>query len=87
MRKPLPFHPRAGQVLVADFKDFVEPEITKLRPVVVISPRLPCRKGLVTVVPLSTKPPRQVVPCVYKLARNYTPWGPPDQEAGRSAIW
>ncbi|MEO1455367.1 MAG: type II toxin-antitoxin system PemK/MazF family toxin [Pseudomonadota bacterium] len=56
MRKPLPFHPRAGQVLVADFKDFVAPEITKLRPVVVISPRLPHRAGLVTVIPLGSGP-------------------------------
>ena len=76
-RKPLPFHPRAGQVLIADFKDFVEPEITKLRPVVVISPRLPHRGALVTIVPLSTKPPRHKVPYVHRLAKNYTPWVPP----------
>ena len=77
MRKPLPFHPRAGQVLVGDFRDFDVPEITKVRPVVVISPKLPFRSGLVAIVPVSTTPPRKAVSYVFALSQNYTPWGEP----------
>ena len=75
MKRPLPFHPRAGQVLVADFKGMVAPEIIKVRPVVVISPKLAHRSGLVTIVPLSTTAPRQELPYVFKMSKNYTPWG------------
>ena len=80
MSKPLPFHPRAGQVLVGDFRDFKLPEITKVRPVIVISPKLPFRSGLVAIVPVSTTPPRHDLPYVYKLSRNYAPWGDPAVE-------
>ena len=75
MSKPLPFHPRAGQLLVGDFRDFELPEITKVRPVVVISPKLPYRTGLATIVPLSTKAPLTDLPYVHKMSRNYSPWG------------
>ena len=81
MRKRLPFHPRAGQLLVGDFKGFHPPEIGKLRPVVVISPRLPHRSGLVAVVPLSTTAPRDDLEYVCKLSRNYTPWGAETQDS------
>jgi mRNA interferase MazF len=73
--KPLPFHPHAGSVLVADFQGFSPPELTKKRPVIVISPKLPYRSGLVAVVPISTTAPRSNVPYVYRLSRNYAPWG------------
>jgi len=79
LSKPLPFHPHAGQVLVGDFRDFTLPEITKIRPVIVISPKLPFRSGLVAVVPVSTTPPIKDVPYVHKLSKNYAPWGEPDQ--------
>ena len=75
MSKPLPFHPRAGQLLVGDFRDFELPEITKVRPVIVISPKLPFRNGLVAIVLLSTKAPFKDVPYVHKMSRNYAPWG------------
>ena len=78
MKKPLPFHPRAGQLLVGDFTDFAVPEITKVRPVIVISPRLPFRSGLVTIVPVSTTEPRNEVPYTFQLSRNYAPWGDPN---------
>ena len=77
MRKPLPFFPRAGMVLVCDFSDFRAPEINKVRPVVVISPRLKGRSDLVSVVPISTTAPGSEVPYVVKLVRNYAPWGDP----------
>ena len=75
MKKRLPFHPRAGQLLVGDFRDFELPEITKVRPVVVVSPKLPFRSGLAAVVPLSTTAPTKDVPYVHKMSRNYAPWG------------
>ena len=80
MSKALPFHPHAGTVLVGDFRGFEAPELTKKRPVIVISPRLPYRSGLVTIVPISTTPPRTNVPYVCRLSKNYAPWGDPDVE-------
>ncbi|MCQ8186296.1 type II toxin-antitoxin system PemK/MazF family toxin [Parvularcula maris] len=74
---PLKFHPRAGQVLVCDLSDFKPPEMVKVRPVVVISPRLPDRGGIVTIVPLSTTPPRKPYPFVVPLSRSYKPGGEP----------
>lgn len=67
------FHPRAGQVLVADFSDLSPPEICKVRPVAVISPRLPFRSGLVAVVPTSLTAPDRDLPYVFRLSRNYHP--------------
>jgi mRNA interferase MazF len=70
---PLKFFPRAGQIFVCDFTDFKEPEMTKKRPVIVVSPRLPYRSELVAVVPISTVPPRHDLPFVVKLSKNYHP--------------
>lgn len=75
---PLPFHPRAGQVLVCDFTGFKEPEMVKPRPVVVISPKLPYRSGLAAVVPISLTPPKHNLPFCYRLSRNYHPDEPDD---------
>ena len=69
----LQFYPRMGQVLVGDFSDLREPEINKIRPIIVVSPRLPHRSELVAVVPISTTPPRHNLPFVYKLSKNYHP--------------
>jgi uncharacterized protein YifN (PemK superfamily) len=70
---PLTFHPRPGHVLVCDFHGFIEPEIVKKRPVIVVSSRLPHRSGLATVVPISLTAPRYEVPYVVRLSRNYHP--------------
>lgn len=52
------FHPKKGTVLCCDFsRGFQPPEMVKVRPVVVITPQLPGRPGLCTVVPLSTVEP------------------------------
>ena len=77
LRKPLPFHPHAGTVLVGDFSGFKAPELTKKRPVIVISPKLPYRSGLVAIVPISTTAPIHEVPYVFRLSRNYG-WGDAD---------
>lgn len=53
------FHPEPGTILVCDFTGFREPEMIKRRPVVVVSPRLKRRAGLLTVAPLSTTAPQQ----------------------------
>jgi mRNA interferase MazF len=65
----LRFHPRAGTVLICDFRGAVAPEIRKRRPVVVISPRHVTRSWLVTVVPLSSVPPNPVREYHHRLGR------------------
>ena len=84
-RMALNFYPRAGQIFVADFSDLKAPEITKKRPVIVISPKLPYRSGLTAIVPISTTAPRHALPYVHKLSRNYTPWGNPEDDSWAKA--
>ena len=73
---PLSFHPSPGTVVICDFATgFRAPEMVKVRPVVVVSPRR--RSGqVVTIVPLSTTPPllpeswhRRLCPASYPPAR------------------
>ncbi|WP_340250898.1 type II toxin-antitoxin system PemK/MazF family toxin [Sulfitobacter pontiacus] len=49
-------------VLLCDYSKggFQAPEMVKRRPVVVVSPRLRHRRGLLTIVPLSTTPPERI---------------------------
>lgn len=58
-----------GTVLLCDYSlgGFREPEMVKRRPALVISPRLPHRDGLTTVVPLSGSEPAHAVPYVVRL--------------------
>jgi len=67
------FYPRAGQILVCDFSGFKVPEMVKPRPIIVVSPRLPYRSEIVTVVPLSTTAPMHNLPFVVRLSKNYHP--------------
>ncbi len=67
------FFPRAGQILVCDFSGFQEPEMCKVRPIIVVSPRLPYRAEIVTVVPISTTEARHDLPFVVRLSKNYHP--------------
>jgi len=69
----LKFHPKAGAMLICDFRGFIVPEIVKRRPVVVITPRLAHRDGLCTIVPLSTTAPRHPQPFHVRLSQNYMP--------------
>lgn len=58
-RGGLRFHPKRGAVLICDFRGgFVAPEMTKARPVVVISPKSRSHGNLCTVVCLSSVEPR-----------------------------
>ena len=47
--------------------------MVKVRPAIVVSPRLPYRSEIVTVVPISTTAPHHELPFVVKLSRNYHP--------------
>jgi uncharacterized protein YifN (PemK superfamily) len=71
-------------MLLCDYSlgGFLPPEMVKRRPAVVISPRLPYRDGLCTVIPLSgTEPAHTVAYCV-RLALE-RPLPPPFDQA----IW
>ena len=70
---PINFNPRAGQILVCNLNDFREPEMNKVRPVMVISPRLQYRGEIVAFVPISTTPPRYPQPFHVQLSKNYHP--------------
>lgn len=72
------FYPRAGQVFVCDFSGFKVPEMVKLRPVIVVSPKLPYRSDIVAVVPISTTEPRHDLPFCHRLSKNYHPQEPDD---------
>lgn len=60
-------HPEQGTIVICDFRGFVEPEMIKRRPAIVISPRFRNRSNLCTVVPLSTTPPKPIEKYNYKL--------------------
>ena len=76
----LTYHPGPGAIVICDFSTgFREPEMVKVRPVVVISPRR--RTGqLVTVVPLSSTAPERVEPWHHQLSPGAYP-------PARGPIW
>ncbi|AFL74567.1 type II toxin-antitoxin system PemK/MazF family toxin [Thiocystis violascens] len=76
---PIPFHPGQGTIVICDFGGFVPPEMVKRRPAVVVSPRLRKRKGLCSIVPLSTTAPNAIAPYHFKLHIN--PVLPPPYQA------
>jgi mRNA interferase MazF len=59
----LKFHPKQGALVLVQFdRTFKEPEMVKARPCIVISKHMKARPDLLTVVPLSTTPPRPAMP-------------------------
>lgn len=66
------FQPQVGAVLMCSFDGFVEPEMVKRRPVVVIA-RNRGNNKLVTIVPLSTTEPDEMADHHYKLPINPVP--------------
>ena len=77
---PIRFPPVPGQVLLCDYDTgFRPPEMVKKRLAVVVSPRLPYRDGLCTVVPLSTTPARSGIRYQCKVL---LPVDPPEPFAG-----
>lgn len=60
---PLLKPPNVGAVVLCMFPDeLMVPEMIKTRPVVVISPRIPGRYDLTTIIPLSTTEPNPFLP-------------------------
>jgi mRNA interferase MazF len=54
-------HPAPGTIVRVDLNEgFRKPEMVKRRPCIVLSPPLPGRPQLCTIVPLSTTPPKPV---------------------------
>ena len=70
---PIQFYPRAGQILMCDFRGFVAPEMVKPRPVLIVSPRLPHRSEIVAIVPVSLTAPVHNEPFVVRLSKNSHP--------------
>jgi uncharacterized protein YifN (PemK superfamily) len=54
----LSYYPSIGEIVLCDYRGFIEPEMIKTRPVVVVSPRLRRRGNLIGVVPLSNTAPK-----------------------------
>ncbi|WP_143325938.1 type II toxin-antitoxin system PemK/MazF family toxin [Paraburkholderia ribeironis] len=77
----LSFQPRLRAVVTCDYTGFVEPEMVKVRSVVVLS-KSKTNDRLITVVPLSTTPPDKVLQCHHKLSRN-----PHPDENPELAVW
>ncbi len=47
--------------------------MTKKRPVIIVSPRLPHRSKVAAIVPISTTAPKHDLPFVVRLSKNYHP--------------
>jgi hypothetical protein len=76
---------RPGAIVICDFSEgFRPPEMVKIRPVVVISPRRRTAQ-LVTVVPLSSVAPLPVQPWHYQLPPGA--YRPPVARSGQNATW
>lgn len=60
-------HPPQGSIIICDFTDFHEPEMTKRRPVIVVSKPIVARPNLCTVVPISCTPPNVELPLHYEI--------------------
>ena len=58
---------------MCSFSGFKVPEMVKVRPVVVVSPRLPRRSEIVAVVPISLTEPMPLMPYQIRLSKNYHP--------------
>ncbi|WP_336940831.1 type II toxin-antitoxin system PemK/MazF family toxin [Vibrio cholerae] len=65
----LRFHPKKGTILCCDFSEgFKAPEMVKIRPVIVVTPQLPGRVDLCTIVPLSTVEPQPKLPFHHEMS-------------------
>ena len=57
---PIKYPPRRGEILICDFTNLLTHEMSKVRPVVALSPRIRHRSDICTVVPLSTTKPQWI---------------------------
>lgn len=60
------YHPKRGTILICDFSAFREPEMTKRRPVVVLSEKINGRPELCTIVSLSATEPYPIMSYHYR---------------------
>jgi len=72
----LSYHPHTGTIVICDFHGFIEPEMNKRRPVIIVSPRYRNSYKLCTIVPLSTTVPDPIMPYHYEITFN-CPLPPP----------
>src|SRR5689334_4492255 len=79
------FVPRPGAVLLCDFTGHQPPEMTKVRPVVVISPRFRHRIEVYAVVPLSTTSPRMRQPYHHRITAGTYPFFSPNVDVWAKA--
>jgi len=72
---PITIHPKPGQILLCDFSQgFRKPEMVKSkRPVIVLTGSIRGRANLVTIVPLSTTPPRPPQSYHYRIPKQSMP--------------
>ncbi len=71
---PLNFHPKIGTIVICDYSTgFIAPEMVKIRPVVVVSPRFRSRSSLCTVIPLSSTVPKPFEGYHYALSSGAYP--------------
>lgn len=70
----LKYHPKPGAILMCDFsKGFVQPEMVKVRPVVVLATGGRHNSGIVTVAALSTVPPKPALHHHCKIDSKHLP--------------
>ncbi|MEI6729757.1 MAG: type II toxin-antitoxin system PemK/MazF family toxin [Pseudomonadota bacterium] len=63
---PIKYPPLPGTILRCDFNSFKEPEMSKVRPIIVLSPKIKNTiRNTILVVPLSTTAPKPI--CKYHL--------------------
>ena len=67
---PIQFVPKQGMVLMCDFRGSVDPEMNKVRHVLVISPNRRRGHGLCTIVPFSTVAPNPVEKYHFRIPAN-----------------
>ena len=64
------YPPNRGSILRCNFYNFRSPEMTKMRPVIVLSPSFSDRPGLCTVVACSSTKPTNIMPYHYEYHIN-----------------
>ena len=64
------YHPQQGTIVICDFKGLSEPEMTKRRPAILLTPPMKGRHDLCAVVPLSGTAPNRVKPYHFKIHTN-----------------
>lgn len=68
----LPFNPNPGLIVICDFDGMKEPEMTKRRPAIVVSPRSRTRAGLCTILPISCTAPQPELAHHFRLTLDPT---------------